>query len=94
VQLNRNLLLSKQAEINTKPELRIDADDVQAKHGATVGQLSEEQLFYLVSRGIPEKTARAMLTKGFIEEIGLALPERLQNIFFNEVSGFVHDRME
>lgn len=94
VQLNKNLLLSKQAEINTKPELQIDADDVQAKHGATVGQLSEDQLFYLVSRGIPEATARGMLTRGFVEEIGLSLPERLQNEFFKEVSSFVHDRME
>lgn len=94
VQLNKNLLLSKQAEINTKPELQIDADDVQAKHGATVGQLSEEQLFYLVSRGIPETVARGMLTRGFVEEIGLSLPEPLKHEFFNEVSSFVHDRME
>jgi Fe-S cluster assembly protein SufD len=93
-QLNRNLLLSKQAEINTKPELQIDADDVQAKHGATVGQLSEEQLFYLLSRGISENVARGMLTRGFIEEIGLNLPEVLQKVFFAKVAGFVHERME
>lgn len=86
VQLNRNLLMSKQAEINTKPELQIDADDVQAKHGATVGQLSSEQLFYLLSRGISEPVARAMLMRGFVEEIGLDLPEVLQKIFFNEIS--------
>jgi Fe-S cluster assembly protein SufD len=94
VQLNRNLLLSKQAEINTKPELRIDADDVQAKHGATVGQLNEDQLFYLLSRGITEKVARSMLTRGFVEEIGLNLPEVLRQQFFADIAGFVHDRME
>jgi len=89
VQINRNLLLSKTAEINTKPELRIDADDVQAKHGATVGQIQPEELFYLRSRGIPETVARTMLTRGFIEEIGLLQPEGLRDTFFKEVSGFL-----
>jgi len=94
VQINRNLLLSKTAEINTKPELQIDADDVQAKHGATVGQINPEEVFYLTSRGIPEKTARTMLTKGFIEEIGLLQPESLKKIFFEEVGGFLHKMEE
>lgn len=90
VQINRNLLLSKTAEINTKPELQIDADDVQARHGATVGQINPEEIFYLTSRGIPEKTARTMLTKGFIEEIGLLQPESLKTLFFEEVGEFLH----
>lgn len=89
VQINRNLLLSKTAEINTKPELQIDADDVQAKHGATVGQIQPEELFYLQSRGITEMKARTMLTRGFIEEIGLLQPEMLRAQFFAEVSSFL-----
>lgn len=66
---NKNLLLSKSAEIDTKPELQIDADDVQCSHGATVGQLSEESLFYLRSRGLSADTAKALLTYAFAKEI-------------------------
>ena len=64
-QLNKNLLLSKKAEINTKPELQIYNDDVKATHGATVGQLDLEQLFYLQSRGISRKEAWNILCRGF-----------------------------
>jgi Fe-S cluster assembly protein SufD len=63
---NRNLQLDSAARVNTKPELEIYADDVQCAHGATVGQLDAEQLFYLRSRGIPEATARALLMQGFL----------------------------
>lgn len=66
---NKNLLLSKTGEIDTKPELQIDADDVKCSHGATVGQLSEESLFYLRSRGIAEAEAKKMLTYAFAKEI-------------------------
>lgn len=62
---NKNLLLSAQAEIDTKPELEIYADEVKAAHGATVGQLDERALFYLRSRGIPGAQARALLTAAF-----------------------------
>lgn len=62
---SKNLLLSGQAEIDTKPELEIYADEVKAAHGATVGQLDERALFYLRSRGIPLVEARAMLTAAF-----------------------------
>jgi Fe-S cluster assembly protein SufD len=62
---NKNLLLSAGAEIDTKPELEIYADEVQAAHGATVGQLDERSLFYLRSRGIPLAEARALLTAAF-----------------------------
>lgn len=62
---NKNLLLSPQAEIDTKPELEIYADEVKAAHGATVGQLDERALFYLRSRGIPGTQARALLTTAF-----------------------------
>lgn len=68
-QNNANLLLSPNAEVNTKPELEIYADDVKCSHGATVGQLDEKSLFYLRSRGIPLDIARAMLTTAFAEEI-------------------------
>ena len=62
---NKNLLLSAQAEIDTKPELEIYADEVKAAHGATVGQLDERALFYLRSRGIPGTQARTLLTTAF-----------------------------
>ncbi|HEY3565236.1 MAG TPA: SufD family Fe-S cluster assembly protein, partial [Casimicrobiaceae bacterium] len=66
---NHNLLLSKSAEIDTKPELRIDADDVKCAHGATVGQLDEAALFYLRSRAIDAGTARALLTYAFAHDV-------------------------
>ncbi len=62
---NKNLLLSEQAEIDTKPELEIYADEVKAAHGATIGQLDERSLFYLRSRGIPLAQARSLLTLAF-----------------------------
>ena len=68
-QENRNLLLSETATIHTKPQLEIDADDVVCSHGATVGSLDEDQLFYLRARGIPEDLAQSMLTYAFLESI-------------------------
>ena len=68
-QQNRNLLLSRDAEADTKPQLEIYADDVKCSHGATVGQLDEEAVFYLRSRGLSEDRARAMLTDAFAAEI-------------------------
>ena len=68
-QTNKNLLLSDDATADTKPQLEIYADDVKCTHGATVGQLNEESIFYLRSRGIPEKTARRMLIHAFAGEI-------------------------
>lgn len=64
-QSNHNLLLSERAEIDTKPELEIYADDVKCSHGATVGQLDEKALFYLRSRGLDERSARQLLTRAF-----------------------------
>jgi Fe-S cluster assembly protein SufD len=66
---NRNLLLSERAEIDTKPELEIYADDVKCSHGASVGRLDQEALFYLRSRGIPLADARAMLIQAFAREL-------------------------
>ncbi len=68
-QLNNNLLLSDRASANAKPNLEIFADDVKASHGATVGQLDEEQLFYLRSRGLGLEQAREWLIEGFCKEI-------------------------
>ncbi|HUN49455.1 MAG TPA: SufD family Fe-S cluster assembly protein, partial [Stellaceae bacterium] len=75
-QLNRNLLLSRRASADTKPELEILADDVKCSHGATVGDLDETALFYLRSRGIPEPAARRMLIESFaVDAIESAVTE-------------------
>ncbi len=68
-QLNNNLLLSPKATANSKPNLEIFADDVKASHGATVGSLDEEQLFYLRARGISRAVAKKLLIDGFCEEV-------------------------
>jgi Fe-S cluster assembly protein SufD len=68
-QSNANLLLSPTAEMDTKPELEIYADEVEASHGATVGQLDESAVFYLRSRGLSEMDARRMLTKAFCRAV-------------------------
>jgi Fe-S cluster assembly protein SufD len=68
-QTNKTLLLSDDATIDTKPQLEILADDVKCTHGATVGQLDEEQVFYLRSRGIGEQNARTMLTVAFAADV-------------------------
>jgi Fe-S cluster assembly protein SufD len=67
-QTNRNLLLSDDAQIDTKPQLEIYADDVKCTHGATIGQVEEEALFYLRSRGIDESAARALLLFAFASQ--------------------------
>ena len=68
-QSNNNLLLSPDAEIDTKPELEIFADDVKCSHGATAGELDERELFYLRSRGLDLATARSVLTFAFAGEV-------------------------
>jgi Fe-S cluster assembly protein SufD len=68
-QTNKNLVLSDDAVINTKPELQIFADDVRCTHGATIGQLDAESLFYLQSRGIGKSQARSLLTYAFAQDI-------------------------
>ena len=68
-QLNKALLMSRDAQMFSKPELLIDNDDVRCTHGATIGQLSEQELFYLQSRGIAEAEARHLLARGFVEDI-------------------------
>jgi Fe-S cluster assembly protein SufD len=68
-QRNNNLLLTDKATMQTKPQLIIDADDVKCSHGATVGQIDEEALFYIRARGIEEKNARLMMMNAFIHEV-------------------------
>ena len=76
-QSNNNLLLSKHATIDSKPQLEIYADDVKCSHGCTIGQLDEDALFYMRSRGIKEKEAKAVLTYAFASEVieSISIPE-------------------
>ncbi|WP_413171747.1 Fe-S cluster assembly protein SufD [Anabaena azotica] len=73
-QLNRNLLLSSKARIDTKPQLEITADNVKCAHGATVSQLEDDEIFYLQSRGIDENNARKLLVNAFASEIINLIP--------------------
>jgi len=81
-QLNRNLILSREARVDTKPQLEIGADDVKCSHGATIGQMDDEQLFYLASRGISKESAKAMLARGFVDDVvsRVAAPELRQKL--------------
>jgi Fe-S cluster assembly protein SufD len=64
----KGLLLNRGATINAKPELEIFADDVKCAHGATVGELNRDALFYLASRGVPQAEAKALLTQAFVAD--------------------------
>ena len=66
---NKNLILDRSAEANSKPELLIYADDVKCAHGATVGELDQDALFYLNSRGLDNKAAKALLVEAFVSEV-------------------------
>jgi Fe-S cluster assembly protein SufD len=89
-QTNKNLLLSDEAEVDTKPQLAIYADDVKCAHGATVGQLDEEAMFYLRSRGLPQNLAKSLLTFAFASEmIALVGPESLRS----QIRGRVASRL-
>ncbi len=85
-QLNKNLLLSDKARAWTRPQLKIDADDVKCAHGATVGQLNPEEMFYLASRGMPLETARCLLTYGFAEDaLSLVTHARLHKYLSTQI---------
>jgi Fe-S cluster assembly protein SufD len=91
-QQNNNILLTDDTKMDTKPQLEIYADDVKCSHGATVGQLDDNALFYLQSRGISKREARLMLMFGFahevIQNIGVeALRERLDNLVMQRLKG-------
>ncbi|HUP57243.1 MAG TPA: Fe-S cluster assembly protein SufD [Bdellovibrionota bacterium] len=77
-QINRNLLLSENAVADTRPQLQIEADDVKCSHGATIGRLDEEQLYYLRSRGIGVELARKLVSRAFGGEVLDRLPEELR----------------
>ncbi len=81
-QSNNNILISDKATINTKPQLEIFADDVKCSHGCTIGQLDESAMFYMRSRGIPEKEAKALLMYAFSNNIlsSVKIPEIKQRI--------------
>lgn len=72
-QLNKNLLLTKKAHIDTRPQLLVATDDVKCAHGATIGDLSAEEEFYLTSRGISKNRAKQMLAHGFAHEVSLKI---------------------
>ena len=74
-QANHNILLSAQAKAETKPQLEIYADDVKCSHGATVGQLSEEEQFYMRSRGIPASEAKVLQMISFVSEVIAQVPD-------------------
>jgi len=89
-QTSRTLLLSPGAEIDTKPQLEIYADDVKCSHGATAGELEEESLFYLRSRGIPEPEARQMLVEAFLDDVVDRIAyEPLRDAFRGIVAGWI-----
>lgn len=75
-QVNRNLILGRNAAVNTKPQLEIANDDVKCTHGATIGQLDDDQLFYLQSRGIAADEAADMLARGFLEDVLFLIKDR------------------
>ena len=92
-QSNKNILLSKDSTVDTKPQLEIYADDVKCSHGATVGQLDEDSVFYLRSRGISEDMARSMLIRAFagdvFEDMKLEqIQEYINNLISNKLKNF------
>ena len=84
-QMSKAILLSENARANAKPELEIYADDVICAHGATVGELDDNQLFYLKSRGIPENKARQMLISAFLKDIiNESVDDQFHDYIFSE----------
>lgn len=93
-QENRNLLLSHDGLVNTKPQLEIFADDVKCSHGATVGQLDEEEVFYLQSRGLTEEKAKEVLTYAFaLETIENIKVESVHRFLIDEVRAYTRRNM-
>ena len=86
-QSNANILLSETGTVNSKPELEIYADDVKCSHGSTTGQLDEEAVFYLRSRGLSEKAAKELLVKAFLGEV-------LEEVGHEDVRSYVEEQIE
>jgi Fe-S cluster assembly protein SufD len=95
MQTNKNLLLSAQARVDTKPQLEIYADDVKCAHGAAVGQIDEEELFYLQARGLNPELGRSLLTYGFAEEvIGKIKIDSIRSQLDEAVLTHLHTKLE
>jgi Fe-S cluster assembly protein SufD len=90
-QLCNTLMLSDRAQMNTKPELEIYADDVKCSHGTTTGKLDETALFYLRARGIPEAQAKQMLLKAFIDDLFTGLPDYVLAHVEEHVEGWLEN---
>ena len=89
-QTNRNLLLSENAEMRTQPQLEIYADDVQATHGTSTGQLDETALFYMQQRGIDKQKARQLLVNAFMKDVLATISdEALREQLLNSIDGVV-----
>ena len=89
-QLHKALLLNRGPEVDCKPELEIYADDVQCAHGATTGEMDQNHIFYFLSRGIDEETARALLVEGFLDEVILNIGEEaVRETIFGLVSSWL-----
>lgn len=94
-QLNNNLLLSDRAAADSKPNLEIFADDVKASHGATVGQLDKEQLFYMKTRGFSLKEAQKILVQGFCKEVFDKIPlPSLNALISNQMESYLTERVQ
>jgi Fe-S cluster assembly protein SufD len=98
-QTNKNLLLSDDATADTKPQLEIYADDVKCTHGATIGQLDDEAIYYLRTRGVPKSVAQRMLVHAFageiIDRIGHdELREELDELVWQHLEDFTHFQSE
>lgn len=89
-QTNRNILLSRQAEMITEPQLEIYADDVKASHGATTGQLDESALFYMQQRCVGRETARKLLLCAFFDDVLRTLPdEQMQERLLEKINEYI-----
>ena len=93
-QANRNLILSPKAHADSIPGLEILTDDVKCSHGATVGQIDQEQVFYLLSRGIPQRKAERLIVEGFFDPIMQRIPfegvrEHFQDIIHHKMGSSV-----
>jgi Fe-S cluster assembly protein SufD len=90
-QLNKNLLLSNKAQAHSQPQLEIFADDVKCSHGSTTGQLSDDEVFYFMARGIPAEQAKILLAHGF----GLEIVHKISNkISRQKIESLVMDALK
>ena len=84
-QSNKNLLLGKQAKADSIPKLEILANDVKCSHGATVGPVDEDQVFFLMARGLDKKTAEELIVAGFFDTVLESLPDKVANNWIHEL---------